>query len=339
MPPLALITDCSGPKLDEAEREWLRTVQPFGFILFARHCETPQQVKGLIADLQGCVDHPAPVFIDQEGGRVARLKPPHWDRYPPAAAFAALWRVQPEQAVRACYLNARLLGAELAALGITANCAPLADIPVPGAHDVIGDRAFGNAPEPVIALARAQADGLLDAGVLPVLKHIPGHGRATADSHEALPVVNTPLEELARTDFLPFQALRSLPFAMTAHIRYTALDAERPATLSPAVITYIRHQIGFRGLLMSDDLSMKALCGPLPPDALAAQTLEAGCDLVLHCNGTPEERRLVADGCLPMPAARYDLYLRALDAISGTEPCDSTAFRMQRDALLKGGAA
>lgn len=330
--PRALITDCEGPQLSEAEREWFGDIQPFGFILFQRHCENPQQLKQLVADLRACVSHHAPVFIDQEGGKVARLKPPHWEEFPAAEVFAHSWKANPAQAQRACYLNARMMAKLLTDCGINADCAPLADIPAVGAHDVIGSRAFGHEAESVIALARAQASGLQDGGVLPVLKHIPGHGRAMADSHLELPTVDAPLEELEQSDFLPFKALKDIVFGMTAHIRFSALDDAQPISLSPKGIRYIREEIGFANLLMSDDISMKALNGPL--DMLAEQTLDAGCDLVLHCNGSFEERQLAASGCRTMPDERYGLYEQAIRAISMTET-DIHALRAERDALLK----
>lgn len=209
------------------------------------------------------------------------------------------------------YLNARLLAEELISLGITVNCAPLADIPVTGSHDIIGDRAFGHTPEQVAALGAAMAKGLLEGGVLPVLKHIPGHGRATADSHEELPTVTASLAELRATDFIPFQKLCHLPLGMTAHIRYTAIDEKLPATLSPTVIKLIREEIGFTGLLMSDDLSMKALSGSM--GELTKQTLAAGCDLVLHCNGKMEEMQLIADS---LPTAADALNAMLADCFS-----------------------
>lgn len=323
--PLALITDCEGPALLEAEQRFFRESQPFGFILFQRHCENPEQVRNLTAQLQECVSHDAPIFIDQEGGRVARLKPPHWEEYPAAANFGAADE-------RACYLNARLMADALRDVGVTADCAPLADIPAQGSHDIIGDRAFGRDAESVIRYARAQANGLMDGGVLPVLKHIPGHGRALADSHLELPRVDAPQRELEQTDFEPFKALRDLPFAMTAHIVYACLDAELPATLSPTIIRYIREIIGYGGLLMSDDISMKALFGSL--DAIARDTLSAGCDLVLHCNGTLEQRQLAASGCSELPSSRYGLYERAKAAIAQPEAIERAALRAERDALL-----
>jgi beta-N-acetylhexosaminidase len=295
----AVIFGCSGTALTSQERTFFAAVNPFGFILFARNVETPDQVKALIRSLRETVGREAPVLIDQEGGRVARLKPPHWRAAPPAAVFAALAARDREMAREATWLNARLIGAELRALGIDVDCAPVADLPVPGAHDVIGDRAYGSDPEQVAFLARAAALGLIDAGVLPVIKHIPGHGRARADSHLELPTVETSRAELAASDFVPFRALADMPWAMTAHVLYTALDPDQPATTSPIVIgDIIRGEIGFDGVLVSDDLSMKALGGSFAERAMAA--LEAGCDLVLHCNGDFAEMEEIASVVSPL---------------------------------------
>lgn len=284
----SFICGVEGLVLSPAEKEFLAREQPYGVILFARNIADPSQLKALVADIKSCLNHPfASVLIDQEGGRVARMRPPHWRAYPPAATLAG--KADP---VRAVYVNARLIAEELASMGITTDCAPMADVLAPECHDIIGDRAFGAMPDSVARLARAQADGLRDGGILPVLKHIPGHGRATQDSHEHLPVVNATLGELATRDFPPFHMLADLPLGMTAHIVYTALDEKRCATLSPVVIDFIRRELGFDGLLMSDDLSMKALTGPYA--ARAEQTLAAGCDLVLHCNGHMDEMREVA---------------------------------------------
>jgi beta-N-acetylhexosaminidase len=281
-----------------------------------------------VADLRSCVGHHAPVFIDQEGGRVARLKPPHWELFPKAEAFAQLWNTDSAAAEEACYLNARLLAATLLESGIDADCAPVADLRFPGAHDVIGDRAFGAAPQPVIALARAQAQGLMDGGVYPVLKHIPGHGRALADSHLELPQVDAPLEELEATDFVPFKALADLPYAMTAHIRFTAIDADQPLTLSKQGIRYVREELGFGGLLMSDDITMKALQGT--PEALSEGVLDAGCDLVLLCNSNDELRERVAGACRELPAER----MAVLPELTQPEVVEVAQLREQRDALL-----
>ena len=277
-----------------AERSFFRDVRPWGFILFGRNIENPDQIRALVAALRETVDDgDAPILIDQEGGRVARLKPPHWPQHPPAAQFGALYGESPEQAREATYLNARLIAHDLFRLGINVDCLPVLDVPAPGAHDIIGDRAFSGDPATVIDLGRAQIDGLMDGGVLPVMKHIPGHGRAGADSHLALPRVSATVEELSASDFVTFRSLDSCPLAMTAHVVYDSIDPQRPATTSPKVIRdVIRGEIGFDGLLMSDDLSMKALDGPLALRAKAA--LFAGCDLALHCNGDLDEMKDVA---------------------------------------------
>ncbi len=290
----AFICGVAGTSLSEEEHAFLTNHRPFGVILFARNCDNPTQVKQLVADIRACLNHPlATILIDQEGGRVARLKPPHWRAYPPAARFADLAGSDIEIAKRATYVNARLIADDLRALGINVNCAPLADLPVAGSHNIIGDRAFGTDVSRVVTLARAQAQGLHDGGVMTVLKHIPGHGRAMADSHEALPVVDTPLAELEATDFAPFKALADLPMGMTAHVLFTAIDADNVATLSPKAIHLIRSVIGFDGVLMSDDVSMKALSGNMA--TLSTQILNAGCDIVLHCNGKMDEMIAIAN--------------------------------------------
>ncbi|SOE01131.1 beta-N-acetylhexosaminidase [Caenispirillum bisanense] len=300
--PLAAIFGLSGPRLTAEERAFFADADPYGFILFARNVETPEQVASLVADLRGCVGREAPVLIDQEGGRVRRLRPPHWRDAPSMAPFVELYARDPKAAADAVRLNARLLAVELAALGIDVDCYPLADVPVQGSHDIIGDRAFGHDPAVVSHLASIACAGLLDGGVMPVVKHIPGHGRAVADSHLDLPVVDASLEELRATDFVPFRALKDAPYGMTAHIVYTALDAHRPATTSPAVIGgIVRGELGFEGLLMTDDLSMKALTGRFQDRA--ADSLAAGCDLVLHCNGDRDEMTAVAEGCRPLDTA------------------------------------
>ena len=329
----AAIFDSVGPTLSADEKAFFRDVNPFGFILFARHCETPDMVKGLIGELKSLTGRERlPVLIDQEGGRVARLKPPHWDKYPPAGVFAALYGRDAEKAKRAVYLNARLIAHDLYTLGITVDCAPLADIPVAGAHDVIGDRAFGNAPQQVIVLARAQAEGLMDGGIVPVLKHIPGHGRAMVDSHHELPVVGESLDVLRLTDFVPFKALADLPMGMTAHVIYKAIDDKRMATLSPAAIALIRGELGFKGLLLSDDISMKAMKGDLAERA--RQTLDAGCDIVLHCNGSFAEKQAVAIGMKPLQDASLVRAQAAMDAVKKPKELDVEEARMELKGLL-----
>jgi beta-N-acetylhexosaminidase len=288
------IYGCGGPVLSPDEQAFFRDCRPWGFILFARNIENPEQVRCLVRALRDTVeDNSAPVLIDQEGGRVARLKPPHWHERPAAARFGALHAVNPESAREAVYLNARLIAHDLTEVGINVDCLPVLDVPVKGAHDVIGDRAFAYDPGTVVDLARAQIEGLMEGGVLPVMKHIPGHGRAGSDSHHELPRVKTPREELSASDFVPFRSLDTCPMAMTAHVVYDSIDPQRPATVSPKVIReVIRGEIGFDGLLMSDDLSMQALDGSLGERAKAAQF--AGCDVVLHCNGKMDEMKQVA---------------------------------------------
>ena len=290
----AFITGVSGLELSAAEREFIRAERPWGFILFKRNIETPDQVSALVGELRSCLgEADAPVLIDQEGGRVARLGPPHWPVYPPGAVFGALYDLDPELGLQAARLSSRLIAADLIDLGITVDCLPLADVPVAGADAVIGNRAYGTEPAKVAAIARAVTEGLEQGGVLPVLKHIPGHGRATADSHFRLPTVDTPREELERTDFAAFQPLADLPMAMTAHVVFSALDPAQPATTSATIIAQvIRGAIGFQGLLMSDDVSMNALAGSIAERTRAI--VNAGCDMVLHCNGKLDEMRDVA---------------------------------------------
>lgn len=299
-PSKAVIFGCSGPALTDDERRFFEESHPLGFILFGRNCQDPDQVLGLVGELRETVNSPdAPVLIDQEGGRVQRLKPPHWRDAPPPGAFAALAGRDLDRAEEAVRLNGQLIAAELSGLGITVNCAPVLDIPGPDAHGIIGDRAFGNDPEIVAALGMAAAAGLFQGGVIPVIKHIPGHGRAKADSHEELPVVDAVAEDLTETDFSPFRALNSLPWAMTAHVVYTALDGDNPATTSAEVISRtIRGTIGFQGVLVSDDIGMKALGGPFEERTKAV--LAAGCDLVLHCSGDMAEMEAVAAGAGPI---------------------------------------
>jgi beta-N-acetylhexosaminidase len=282
MMPGAFITGVAGAALTDDERAFLRDAQPWGFILFKRNIETPDQVRSLVTTLRDVVGRDAPVLIDQEGGRVQRLGPPHWPKYPPGAAYARLYDRDRAAGLAAARLGARLIAADLAALGIDVDCLPLADVPTADGNPVIGDRAYGDEPEKVAAIAAALADGLREGGVLPVLKHLPGHGRATADSHEKLPIVMTDRSVLERTDFAAFRPLAELPLGMTAHVVYAAVDPDEPATTSATVIAdVIRGTIGFTGLLMSDDVSMQALSGSIAARTRAA--LAAGCDVALHC--------------------------------------------------------
>lgn len=307
---LAAIFGVSGQTLTGEERAFFREVQPLGFILFGRNVADPGQVRRLVNDLRASVEHAeAPVLIDQEGGRVQRLRPPHWRAAAPAATFGSLATHRAQDGRKAVFLNHQLIGAELASLGIDVDCAPLIDVHQAGAHDVIGDRAFSGDPEQVAILGRAAADGLMSAGITPVIKHIPGHGRSMVDSHHDLPRVTTSHAELARVDFVPFKRLADLPWGMTAHIVYEAIDPDLPATLSPKVIAeVIRGEIGFGGLLLSDDLSMKALRGSLTE--LAQKSIAAGCDIALHCNGKMEEMVQVADGAPPLSKAGLERYTR-----------------------------
>jgi beta-N-acetylhexosaminidase len=332
------IYGCAGTELSADERAFFRETRPWGFIVFARNIAAPDQLRALVESLRETVDDGrAPVLIDQEGGRVARLKPPHWQARPPAARFGALHDTSPEAAREAVYLNARLIAHDLAELGINVDCLPLLDVPVDGADAIIGDRAFARDPSTIIALGRAVIDGLIDGGVLPVMKHIPGHGRATADSHLALPRVATGPEELSATDFVTFRSLNQCPMAMTAHVVYDAIDPQRPATTSPKVIRdVIRGQIGFDGLLMSDDVSMNALSGPISARAKAA--LFAGCDVVLHCNGKMEEMRDVAEEAKPLDGTALKRAQAALSHLRAPAAFDPAAAGA-RLAELIGGAA
>lgn len=292
----AFITGVAGETLSDEERRFVRDARPSGLILFARNCRDADQIRALVAEFRMAAgDDRVLVLIDQEGGRVQRLKPPLARRLPPAQAFATMHAADPGAAVRAAFAVSRLVASELTGLGINTNCAPVLDVPCEGAHDIIGDRAYGREPETVIALGRAVAEGLMAGGVLPVVKHVPGHGRARADSHLDLPVVDTAAAELERTDFVPFRALADMPAAMTAHVVFSAIDAGGPASVS-ALVTQriIREAIGFDGLLMSDDLSMKALTGSMR--SRAEVVIGAGSDLALHCNGNLDEMRAVVEG-------------------------------------------
>jgi beta-N-acetylhexosaminidase len=331
--PRAVILGCSGESLSSFELDFFRAVDPVGFILFRRNCRSPDQVRDLVRALRETVGRPAPVLIDQEGGRVARLKPPHWRLYPSAARLASLPDPSAESAAR---LAARLIADDLARLGITVDCHPVLDLAIPGADPVIGDRAHGSDPGRVARLARAVCDGLLEGGVLPVLKHIPGHGRARVDSHYACPVVDTGHDELASTDLAPFRALADMPWAMTAHIVYSSLDATAPATLSRRVIAeIIRGEIGFDGVLVSDDLSMQALGGGI--GERIEQALAAGCDVVLHCNGDPEEMREVTAAARPISGRSAERLARAeaLRQDRARNGFDRGEAEAQLDALLR----
>jgi beta-N-acetylhexosaminidase len=330
--PRAAIVGIAGPTLLAEEIELFRSCPPAGLILFARNVQSPQQMVGLTQAARELLGAELPILVDQEGGRVARLGPPHWPQLPPASAFEGL----PAEAAQA---NASQIGLMCQEVGIDVVCAPVLDIRVPTAHAVIGDRAFSAAPEEVARLGAACMAGLQQAGCVPVMKHIPGHGRATVDSHLALPVVDAARERLAE-DWAPFAALAGLgAWAMTAHIRYPALDAEAPATLSHRIVhEVIRWAIGFGGLLITDDLAMRALAGPA--DALAVQAIGAGCDLALHCTGVLAETAAVLGACPPLTdasAARM-AEARAVAAAARLALPDRAVLVARRDAHLTAAA-
>ena len=331
----AFITGVAGLQLGAEEREFIHMERPWGFILFKRNIDTPEQVSLLVCELREAVGNPdAPVLIDQEGGRVQRFGPPHWPVYPPGAVFGVLYDIDPALGLSAARLSARLIAADLIASGVNVDCLPLADVPVPGADAVIGNRAYGTEPAKVAAIARAVTEGLEQGGVLPVLKHIPGHGRATADTHFRLPEVETPRAELERTDFAAFQPLADLPMAMTAHVVFSALDPAHPATTSATIIEQvIRGVIGFQGLLMSDDVSMNALAGSIAERTRAI--FAAGCDMVLHCNGKLDEMREVAAETPELSGKALERAKRALASRKPPQAFDRLAARVELDALIE----
>ena len=329
----AFITGLSGTSVSPTERRFLREADPWGLILFKRNIDNPKQVAHIIDDFRTCVGRQdVPVLIDQEGGRVQRLAPPHWPAYPAGAVYSELYDQDPAAGIAAAKLGARLIAADLEALGITVDCLPVADLRLPGADAVIGDRAYGTTPDKVAAIAAAVAAGLLEGGVLPVLKHIPGHGRATADSHKSLPIVRTDRPTLETTDFAPFRALAALPMAMTAHVVFTDVDA-LPATTSKTMIAnVIRGFIGFDGLLMSDDVSMGALAGSI--GERTAALLAAGCDVVLHCNGKMEEMQEVAQNTSELAGVAERRAVAALAARRPASAIDIAAARTDFARIL-----
>lgn len=335
MPPRALILSCAATELGLEERSFFRDIDPWGFILFKRNIDSPEQVTALTAALRATVGRAdAPILIDQEGGRVQRMGPPHWPAYPPGRAFGRRGAEDALVARAVTWLGARLIAHDLRTVGITVDCLPVLDVPVSGSHDIIGDRSYGEDPRTVSIFGRAAAEGLLAGGVLPVIKHMPGHGRAVADSHEQLPVVEASREDLQAHDFPPFRALADMPLAMTAHVVYAAIDALNPATTSRRVMAeVVRGYIGYDGLVMSDDLSMNALSGGFRERAEAV--FAAGCDVALHCNGRMDEMRPVADAA---PALAGDA-LRRADAALGRlrhtpEPFDPAEARARLEAEL-----
>ena len=338
--PLAAIFGCVGLSLSKDEAEFFERCPPFGFILFKRNVESPTQIRALVDQLKTSVGRAeSPIFIDQEGGRVARLGPPHWPVFPPAANFGRLALDDSDAACEAMYAQACLIAHELNALAISVNCAPVLDVAVEGAHTVIGDRAFSDDPHIVAMLGRAYCDGLLASGVLPVLKHIPGHGHAKVDSHQALPRVDLRKPELVAADFLPFRKLCDMPLAMTAHVGYTDVDGPTPATVSARLIEdVIRKDIGFEGLLLSDDISMHALdAGYADLGERTVAALQAGCDLVLHCNADSAEMRSLAAVCEPVSDVGLERWGVAEQLLNTRRVGDTPApddLAKRRDALL-----
>jgi len=317
----AFTTGCLGYSLTADEIAFFRDERPWGFIIFLWNIDEPAQVQDLCASFRDAVGDPnAPILIDQEGGRVRRLQPPHWQTYPSAAALAGLYKDNPEDSIRAVWLMSRLHAFDLLKLGVTINCLPVLDVQLPSSHDSIGDRSYGRDPQMVANLGRAACDGLLAGGVMPVIKHMPGQGRSKLDSHLELPVVEATLAELEASDFIPFKALSDVSMAMTAHIVYQDLDPNCPATTSSMIISQIiREKIGFNGLLMSDDVSMNALSGDC--GERSKSVFDAGCDVVLHCNGKMDEMQLVAENSPELSGKSLE---RAINAMKGVGQCDAS---------------
>ena len=331
----AFICGFAGSALTQEERSFLREAEPWGIIIFKRNVADPGALRRLIDEARTALGRDAPALVDQEGGRVQRLGPPHWPAYPPGAAYGALYDRDRESGVTAARLGARLIAADLAPLGLDVDCTPIADVPVAGADPVIGDRAYGREPGKVAAIAQAIAQGLAEGGVLPVVKHIPGHGRATADSHNSLPVVTADRATLEATDFAAFRPLAALPMAMSAHVVFTAIDPVAPGSVSATIVAdVIRDSIGFAGLLMSDDISMGALSGSIGERTRAA--IAAGCDVVLHCNGEMPEMLAVATQAPVLAGAAARRAAAALAAKRPPVPIDLAAARREFSGLMSG---
>jgi beta-N-acetylhexosaminidase len=322
----AYIFGCEGPTLSRTEAAFFKDADPWGFILFARNVETPDEVKRLCEDLRSSVGRFAPILIDQEGGRVQRLRAPHWREWLPPLDHA-------KAGARAMWLRYRIIAHELLALGINVNCAPQLDIAQPDTHPFLRNRCYGTDAGTVIEMGRAAADGLLAGGVLPVMKHIPGHGRSRVDSHLDLPIVTDDKDQLIKSDFFPFTRLADLPMAMTAHLIYQDFDPNAPATTSEEMIRVIREYIGFLGLLMTDDLSMDALCGDVTVRTRAA--LKAGCDLVLHCNGSLAEMEQIAQAAGVLKNEAQSVANTALGRLNAPDPVDIPALEAELEALMK----
>ena len=318
----AFISGCAGTSPSDAERRFFAEEKPCGLILFARNCESPAQIAALVAAFKDAVESDEVlVLIDQEGGRVQRLRPPNWRAMPPARCFGRLYETTPEAAKQAAFSAARLMAQELRDCGINVNCTPVLDVPKRGAHEIIGDRAFSDDPEVVIALGRAVIDGTLAGGVLPVVKHVPGHGRAPADSHLALPRIDASAAELDATDFRPFRALADAPLAMTAHVLIPAFDDRRPASVSPVIMgEVIRDRLGLKGLVMSDDIGMQALGGPYAERA--RDVIAAGCDVALHCSGELSEMLEIGPAVPPLDGIAAERFAQARARLREPQPFD-----------------
>ncbi|MEL6734738.1 MAG: beta-N-acetylhexosaminidase [Pseudomonadota bacterium] len=332
----AFITGVAGHALTSEERSFLREHDPWGLIVFARNIDTPDQVRALTNSFRETVERAdAPVLIDQEGGRVQRLRPPNWTNYPSATSVSALYDTEPEKARRAAWLMGRLHAFDLLPLGLTINCLPVLDVPVAGSSNVIGDRAWGTQPDQVAKLGAAQAAGLMAGGVMPVMKHMPGHGRGMVDSHYDLPVVDASMDELKARDFAPFCGQDAIKMAMTAHIIFTAIDSHNPATTSKSVVERVmRTHTGFDGLIMTDDLSMRALSGDFADRCHAS--FAAGCDVVLHCNGVMEEMLAVAKATPALAGRALERAKHALTAVGAADDLSETACREEFAELTAG---
>lgn len=337
--PKPVLFGCAGTTLSSDERAFFKKTNPFGFILFKRNCEDPDQLRYLIFELQQAVGRAdIQIAIDQEGGRVARLTSPHWQKFPPARAFGMMYERDPDWGLEAIRLFARLLAHQLATLGITINCAPVIDLYAADMNPAIGDRAFSASPEAVAVLARAEAETFLAHGLLPVIKHLPGHGKMTVDPHKALPFIAASRLELEANDFVPLRALNDMPLGMNSHAIFKSFDPARPASLSPVMNReVIRGALGFKGLLFSDDLNMKALAGA--PDQLALQALEAGNDIILHCNGDLKEMQILAEALPAMGEESWRRWLRAKERVMPPDPCYAASKDAARLDILLGGLA
>lgn len=330
----AFISGCEGLVLTADERQFFQDADPWGFILFGRNIDTPDQVAALVASFRDCVGRDdAPVLIDQEGGRVQRLRPPKWASYPSAARFGEIEQKDSGKGCEAAFMGARLIAHDLKALGITVDCLPVLDVPVENTTKAIGDRAYGKTAADVSRLGKAAADGLISGGVSPVVKHMPGHGRAVVDSHLELPRVSASLAELVSHDFAAFKPFAAFPFGMTAHVVFEAIDPEHPATLSGEVISsVIREEIGFQGLLMTDDISMGALQSDMADRA--SDAIRAGCDVVLHCNGVMDEMKCVAANVPSLDGIAQQRATEALRPRAVPDEIDEAELRKQFSSIL-----